>query len=131
MNHTKTETTVVEDLRAFADFLERRSIITEQVHFPTAYIFAYSSDQFNKAISMIGGFDKHVDDNSMQAVKMFGKIKLMVHVNREKMCEKIVTGTKQVETTRDVYPDDVVPETVTEMVDVDITEWSCPPAWRA
>jgi hypothetical protein len=131
MTTTKTETTIVEDLRAFADFLERRSIITEQVSFPTAYIFTYSSDEFNKAISMIGGFDKHVDDNSMQAVKMFGKIKLMVHVNREKMCQKIVTGTKQVETTRDVYPDDVVPETVTEMVDVDITEWSCPPAWRA
>ncbi len=131
MNHTETKTTVVEDLRALADFLERRTILTEKIHVPTVYVFAKSADEFTQTISMIGGFDKKVSDYAMKAVKMIGGIELMVHVNRSDMCEKIVVGTRQVEETREVYPDDVVPETVTEMVDVDITEWSCPPAWRS
>jgi hypothetical protein len=131
MTITKTETTVVEDLRALADFLERRTILTEQVSFSTAYVFTYNSDDFTKMISMIGGFDKKVDDYSMKAIKKFGSIELMVHIGRANMCEKVVVGTRQVETTRDVYPDGVVPESVTEMVDENITEWSCPPSWRS
>jgi hypothetical protein len=131
MNHTETTTTVVDDLRALADFLERRTILTEKIHVPTVYVFAKSADEFTQTISMIGGFDKKVNDYSMKAVKRIGSIELVVHVDRSDMCKKIVVGTRQVEETREVYPDDVVPETVTEMVDVDITEWSCPPAWRS
>jgi hypothetical protein len=114
-----------------ADIPVEAAADAEKIHVPTVYVFAKSADEFTQTISMIGGFDKKVSDYAMQAVKMIGGIELMVHVNRSDMCEKIVVGTRQVEETREVYPDDVVPEVVTEMVDVDITEWSCPPAWRS
>jgi hypothetical protein len=127
---TKTKTDIVKDLRELADFLERRTIITGRVTMPTVYLFARDADEFAQSISMIGGFEKKVDDYAMKAVKMFGDVKLMVHVQRSEMCEKIVVGTKQVELTREVYPEGVTPTTVTETVDEDITEWSCPPAWR-
>jgi hypothetical protein len=124
------QSTIVQDLRDLADFLERRTILTEKVYLPTAYVFTDTAKEFQQTLSMIGGFDKQVDSSAMKAVKRFGSLELMVHIARGDMCEKVVVGTKQIETTREVYPDDVEPELVTEMVDVDITEWSCPPAWR-
>lgn len=115
--------TIVQDLRDLADFLEARPEIAEQVCPVNVNVFVYSRKEMALAARAFGKADKVIVGDWMCLRRVFGQVTLDVNVTREKVCRKVVTGTRVISAS--VLPareETVVPETVEEIV-----EWQCDP----
>ena len=127
---TENAITFTADLRKFADWLDESSpTVVESLVAPSYYLFSYNDEDFRDTNQQLGTFEKKTNDYSIQAVKMFGSIKLVHDINHEYVCEKKVVGTKTV--TKTVVIEPAVPLEYKEIeVEEDITEWVCPESWK-
>lgn len=73
---------------------------------------------------LLGHVDKVADDYWYKLVRSFGPHKLRVLATREKVCQRVATGTRTV--TRHVAPKGVELVEVTETEET--FEWVCPPS---
>lgn len=117
--------TKFESLKQLVEWLEGKPLLQQKVSIGYLYAFAYGEEQWKEMLAEMGTFTKESDDYSLRAVHTIGQIKFHVSVGHEGICEKVLVGTKEV--TKEVYPDDVKPEIVTETVDVHT--WRCPDEW--
>lgn len=126
---TFKDKTMTESARALAQFLADNPEVDEMMTSTTMYIFSYSETEFRRVNALLGTFEKNSDSYGLEAVKVFGKIRLVHSIAHEAMCEKKVVGTKVV---KKMVPKEAQPEV--EMIEVEeeeeITEWVCPETWR-
>lgn len=118
------DTTIVDDLRKFADYLEERPGLADKVTRPTFYIFTRNTDNWHDCLREMGTFEKSADDLDLEAVVKFGGLKLKACISKEETCERVQTSTRIVE--RPVYPDTPIR---VETVEEPIYEWVCPDSW--
>lgn len=118
---------MIDKLQQQIAFLLTHPTIANSAFFPSRlYVYADSQQHFDVMRRELGSYDKGVDDYNLYADKALpGGAFVRVSVSRGSVCEKVKTGTRTVE--REVYPDDVKPEIVTE--EEDVYEWECPPSW--
>lgn len=97
------------------------------------YAFASTRETFNawtRALADgagLAGVTKSINPSYATAVRRFGSIKVQVTIARNEVCERVVTGTRQVQ-----VPDpEVVAAAPLVTVDEDIVEWRCPPSFLA
>jgi hypothetical protein len=116
--------TIVQDLRDLANFLEDRPEIAELCSDTNVNGWVYSREAMALAARAFGKADKViVGDYWMCLRRVFGTITLGINVPRQEVCRKVVTGTRVVPAT--ILPareKTFVPETVEE-----IFEWKCDP----
>ena len=118
-------------LRTLADWVETRPIVAatmlNQEYRGPNNVFAYPHEhQWDDVLREIGSFTKDADDDYLYAVVNPSPIMtLKIMGRRSDTCERVQVGETIVE--REVYPDDVKPEIVTETVPV--YEWVCPDSW--
>ena len=114
-------------LRVFADWIETRPTIAtlRQYMLSSMYCFA-SEDQWQTVLREAGTFSKGAAGEYLQAfVQVPDCGSLYLAISKKETCERVQTG--ELEVTREVYPDDVIPVIVTEMEPV--YEWVCPDSW--
>jgi hypothetical protein len=116
----------IADIRALLDFVETRPALAERIYTgSTFYVYAHTSEEFAALLRDLGTFDKSATDLFLNAERSFGTVKLEVTASRKLVCERVKVGEQPV--TREVYPESVKPEIVTETEDV--YEWVCPESW--
>src|SRR4051812_4960505 len=82
----------IQGLRQFADFLER----TPAAPLPTRTMNAYvESKEALVAVAKSGSFEKAVLDYWFMLRKRFGPISYELNIEREKVCERRVVGTRE------------------------------------
>lgn len=110
--------TISEDLRAFADWLEEHPIarVTGKSFF---FCVADGKEDFAAIAREIGSFRKDPDDTWISIEKRFGSIHYRVIIAREEICEKVVIGKKTVPATEAITIP-AKPEREEEIV-----EWRC------
>jgi hypothetical protein len=120
---------LVAGLRELANFIEDRGLdLPIKLHSWNEFTlntWFYESDevdpkvQLQRAARVLGRADKNFQYSTFELTKKFGDyIKLKFSCDREKVCRKVVTGTKQVQ--KRVYVD--IPN---EFVNVEEVEWIC------
>jgi hypothetical protein len=95
-------------------------------------IYALDPNQLRDYVRALGRAEKNVDDSYFKVTRRFGPVEVMAYTARELVCERVVTGTREV--TKEVRDQDLVrqaieqipAETVTEIVE-DV-EWVCEPS---
>jgi hypothetical protein len=111
----KEQKEVVADLRALADFYERRESLvlpkpyfsehhnisvygstynSETGNYDYNYDLEKSKEQIKRIASSVGTCEKRWDNDMLRVVKMIGKIRLCWSVTREAVCKKVPTGEK-------------------------------------
>lgn len=123
---------VVSDLRALADFYERpESIVLPAPNlYETFYVSHYewiggkyqvntekSKRKLKRIVKALGQCEKDWGSDDLQVIKRIGsKIKLAFRVDREAICEKVLTGNKI------IHPATVssIPERIEDQF-----EWKC------
>lgn len=105
-----------DSLRQFADFIEQNPSFTEHIGSWSPYVYAKDRAQLATIIRTLGSCRKQYISNSLYVEKDFGKhLELNVTINREKVCRKIVTGTRVIPARAEL-----IPERVEEII-----EWDC------
>jgi len=122
-----TPLTKYQSLQRLVTFLEDKPKMQEKMNLSAVYFFCYNEDEWKEILAEMGTFTKDSTDYSLEATHTLGTIRMLATIGHEGICEKVLVGTKEV--TKEVYPDDVKPETVTSTEDV--YEWVCPPSWKA
>lgn len=71
----------------------------------------------------IGSFEKNYKDDSFEARKPWGDHTLVLKAQRDAVCQKVVTGTREVPET--VEPSYYTPERIIPAHTEEIVEWQC------
>lgn len=128
---------VADGLRAVAAMLDRHEDISERFRWQVDRLLMpiYSRDELAAWIraGKAAGAEvrKHQDDKYAGVDLAFGLVKLHVYVGRDEVCERIVTGTREVtEEVPDPEALAAVPK-VTVTKTVEDVEWRCHPILAA
>lgn len=101
------EQTTADSLREIADFIEAHPEF-EGAFAQRLLHFVSDPTEFAAAVTALGGKrDKSTtgsDDQYFGVSRWFGDIELFVYTNRETVCEKVQTGTRTVQVSKDVCP---------------------------
>lgn len=126
---TQGRATIVDDLRALADFLEQRPELAAAVYGDIrANIFPITRQELADVTARIGAAEKVDSGTQIGLDKTFGsRVRLQVRSNKELTCERVQVGTRTVK--RAVYPADIEP--TIETVEEPVFEWKCPPSFLA
>jgi len=109
-------------LREFADWLENFPF---DVQMPTVYIFAKDKETFAAIAKEFGTGRKAATEKWLHITKSFpGYLTIQLSIERPKICERVVTGHRQIER-------QVPVTTRTEIVEEEIVEWKCPDSFLA
>lgn len=105
-----------DSLREFAAFIESHEDVPLPV-MPRFDTFFYAKEDFQNAVKAVGGeLEKKGDYGSLMVVRRtFGPLQFDLNIDREQVCERVVTGTRKVEAV-------TIPEHEEEIV-----EWKCKP----
>lgn len=104
---------------ANAEFLEGESFVLDN---PLRFaIYALTAEEFARTVRMVGKAVKVPDDKWMNVQRRFGPVVVEVFTDRDIVCRKVVTATREV--TREI-PDPEAP-TVTVTETVEDYEWAC------
>jgi len=118
--------TLVTNLRAAADFVEAHpDLPTPTFVFNELSWGCYNNDDSASGMAAIvraigGRWDKNVDDEYYRLRRTYGALKLQVWAYRQEVCERVVTGTREVTTDKPTAFEQVT-ETVEDF------EWVCKP----
>lgn len=106
----------VKDLRALADLLESDPNILLPVE-QEFYAYTMEKEVFKRGVKAIGSRGRKVltDDAWANYIVDFGLIKYRLYIERQQVCERIVTGQKE------------VPEVLIPAHAEDVVEWKCEP----
>lgn len=125
---------LIKGLRACADFLEARPDLPAPLYSAICFML-HDTARFKAAARTLGSLDKEYSTSFFNVRKDFGGgLVVELSTQRENVCKKVVTGTRQVEktvlhdlTTEDQATLDALQAKryVAEMVDEDVTEWQC------
>jgi len=113
-------------LRDFADWVDANAEFLEEETFALSAtvffrLYAMNAEEFAKSVRAIGKGTKSADDKWMNVQRHFGGVTVEAFTDRDTVCRKVVTGTREV--TREM-PDPAAPVvTVTETVED--YEWVC------
>lgn len=131
---------LVRGLREMADFLEKNPAIEEaanlydSTHWGSVHFCTYTKEEFIAIAKHFGASNKKVSDYDFELRKDFsGKVSMHVNCSREKVCKKVVTGTKQVEKLvrrGDLNPaEEAIASSLytKQVVEEEVTEWQCEP----
>lgn len=127
--------TFAKGLREFADWIEANKDHVEwelecaDEDPPFRFnLYATTKEAFGDYVRALGRGAKEVDDSWFHVVRTFGPVRLDVFAARATVCERVVTGTREVtKTVRDPLALEQVPLIeVTEVVE-DV-EWICEPS---
>jgi hypothetical protein len=121
---TDEQTAYVEGLRGLADFLELRPELIP-INYVSLWHFV-AADQFGTLAQTMGGSTKTASDKYLGLDRKFGPHSLNLRVEREEVCERVVTGTEIVE-----IDDPDAPPVPKITVERDKVEWVCPPSFLA
>jgi len=83
------------------------------------YYDASSKTEMATLARALSPCEKCVNDDFFELHAQFGTITFRAVANRRDVCERVVTGTRQVEET-------VIPERIIPAHDEEIVEWRCP-----
>ncbi len=120
----------IDGMRRVCDFLESNA------DFQLPYEFAHGDDglgvyidgksSFAAHVRLLGSGQKTVDESLFRFARDFGGIKIELRESRSAICERIVVGTKEVETEEaDPIAVSQIPKVKVKKT-VDIVEWRCP-----
>jgi hypothetical protein len=84
--------------------------------------FVWDEDQFAPKVKALGSAEKKNTSDYYYLRRNIGIHKVEVTIRREKVCERVQVGTKEV--THTIYPENVQTTTITE--EVPVYEWKCP-----
>lgn len=110
---------LIADLTLLVAFLKAHTKLADKIYVSDYHlgVYCYSKKTFSNMIrSLCSGklkLEKVYSDYYCQVTRNFGDMRLTVHIGRENVCERIVTGTK-------VVPAQVYEERIEEIV-----EWKC------
>ena len=112
-----------KDLRALADWYEQHPGAPLPL-FPVLNIFADDDPVKAKAqFRKLGEFEKEYQGDWFVGKKQFGSLRLELNTKRDKVCRRVVVGTREVpEHIIPAQPESIVPAHTEE-----ITEWRCDP----
>ena len=117
----------IDGLRELADFLEANPQNRQLWDHQVFHFFAQSKEEFAQALRDLSPCSKEDDGSFVEAIRSFGPVRVVVNLNHDKGCERIVIGTKVLP----AEPEKTVvipakPERVEEIV-----EWKCPESFLA
>lgn len=119
----------VAGLRELADFLEANPELMDYMVMPTFYVFPYGGNAlFARLALTLGNARKSVSGSYYNVERDFGPITLQVTASRERVCERVVVGTEEVEVTEPDPEAVAALPTVTRIETVEKVEWVCPPS---
>lgn len=129
--------TYVAGIREFADWIEQNGeLLEDEGRLTTAgltfYLAAHDKKELAQFAKMLGRATKEIDSTGDFALKRkCGPVTIHVYAQREKVCERVVTGTKtKTQLVHDPALLEQVPMVeVTE--EVEEVEWVCPPSLLA
>jgi hypothetical protein len=114
---------LAEDLREFADFVEKRGVeLPGDIYISGIYNHLYDDDDSTaqekakrvaKILSKGALVEKRHDNYSLDLIRKFGQLKLIYSISREKFCKKVVVETK------------VIPARMIEERTEEVVEWVC------
>jgi hypothetical protein len=105
---------LIDGLREIAQFLEDHPDVPTPL-IPRLDAFVYSKEAFSAAARAVGGHQEKKDYGIVIALRrMFGDVSYDLNIQRDLVCERVVTGTR-------IIPEQpAVPEHEEEIV-----EWKC------
>ena len=112
----------IEGLRMIADFLESHLLVPLPTTTEFMIFDVHGKDQMIAIARQFGTCDKSADDSFFRLRKSFGPLILEALDYCEKVCTKVVVGTRRVE-------DQQIPAREAEFIpahDEPIVEWRCP-----
>jgi hypothetical protein len=114
----------IKALRTIADVLEFNPDV-KVPYFGTQVVRCDSVDEFKRIIEAFGGrWNKKSTDTDYQIThKLHENLSVMAYASHEKVCERVVVGTKHIPET--VLP--ARPETIVPARDEEVVKWICPP----
>lgn len=124
---TSTAQQIAAELRAFADFVETRPNLAEELRYTLDHLNAFcSKETWPVVLRELGSFSKSGSDSFLRANVTFGDfVGVTALIEKTETCERVQVGEREVE--REVYPDDVEPTIIRDTEP--IYEWKCPPSW--
>jgi len=113
-------------LRDFADWVDANAEFLEGEQFAmdatlNFRIYALTAEEFAQTVRAIGKGVKVPDDKWMNVQRQFGPVMVEAFTDRNMVCRKVVTGTREV--TKEIPDPDAPVVTVTETVED--YEWVC------
>lgn len=119
MELTERQQEYIDGLHALADFLTAHPDFIENYGINT-YLDVNDPEKFRSMIKNAKGrWEKNSSDHEFNVLRYFGPHSLNLYIPRDKICERIVTGTKIIQ----------VPDPDRPMIDkeVETYEWKCNP----
>lgn len=87
---------------------------------PTFSLYAWNTEEEARRMARaMGTFEKGGNDQFLYLIKHFGKVQVEAVFTREQVCERVVTGTREV-------PEKIIPAQVVEAHTEETFEWRCP-----
>jgi hypothetical protein len=105
--------TKIADMREVLQFLEDNPKIP-MPYFGMVDVFVREADDVDGLARAMAPCNKKVGGSYFSLTRAFGSVSLEVNFDREQVCERIVTGSKD------------IPEKTIEAHTEDIVEWKCP-----
>lgn len=103
-------------LREMADWLETNAEDWGDTVYLSIHSYTWDKEIFKKKVKMLGRkIEKNFSDQGVTATKYFGipNVNVSVQISRDQICEKVVTGTREV-------PEEIIPARTEEII-----EWKC------
>ena len=112
--------------RAIADFYEQHPELPfgDMWIWEPSFRIRLDKERAKEQLRAIGSFDKIYEGDSFVAVKEIGGVKVKCWMDRDAVCERVVTGTRHVEA--ELVPEYVTPARLIEAHEEEIVEWKCP-----
>lgn len=127
-------TACIDGLRALADALEADATLPLPYHGHSVAMSFFTDDKAELvalARLMTGRAEKKVDDSGSYGFKLEGQVyglKLLAYAHRDEVCERVVTGTREVTRTEQITEVTGTREVTETVEDV---EWICRPLLAA
>ena len=112
-----------DSLRKIATFFEKHTELKVPGSLAEIkYFEANGKAEMAQVAKALGSCQKEVEGNWFHLVKMFGEIKFIAVDYRNRICQKVVVGTKMVEEVRTpAREEEIIPAH-----EVEVYEWHCP-----
>jgi hypothetical protein len=118
----------IDAMRRICDFLESHPEFKLPYEMNTGKTTAFPSGKadFAAHVRMLGSGNKEVDDSFFRFSRDFGGVVIELAESRDLICDRVVVGTKEIETEEaDPVAVAAIPK-VKVRKQVEIVEWRCP-----